>query len=119
MSNHLDQPLFHLSMIPIVNARAVNDHINVPWMLAGDFNETRSLEERDHGGKEMARRCAKFNNWIENNGLLDMGFSGPKFTWSGGKSWSTRKNARLDRPLCNTLWRARFQEGAVRHLIQT
>jgi len=33
-----------------------------PWILAGDFNETRNLDERNHGGPDMARRCAKFNN---------------------------------------------------------
>jgi len=28
-----------------------------PWMLAGDFNETKSLKERDHGGSDMAKKC--------------------------------------------------------------
>jgi len=27
--------------------------VDKPWMLAGDFNETKNLEERDHGGDEM------------------------------------------------------------------
>ena len=36
--------------------------VNRPWLLAGDFNETRSLAERDHGGSDMPRRCSKFNN---------------------------------------------------------
>ncbi|KAJ8448534.1 hypothetical protein Cgig2_012178 [Carnegiea gigantea] len=49
--------------------------INRPWLMAGDFNETRTLEERDHGGPDMARRCSKFNNWIENNALIDIGSS--------------------------------------------
>ncbi|KAJ8424240.1 LOW QUALITY PROTEIN: hypothetical protein Cgig2_023861 [Carnegiea gigantea] len=31
--------------------------INCPWLLTGDFNKTRSLEERDHGGPFMARRA--------------------------------------------------------------
>jgi len=60
-----------------------------PWMLAGDFNETKSdfnetksLNERDHGSYDIARRCSRFNNVIENNGLIDMGFSGLIFTWS-------------------------------------
>ncbi|KAJ8443567.1 hypothetical protein Cgig2_020654 [Carnegiea gigantea] len=69
---------------------------NQPWMLAGDFNETKSLEERDHGGCEMDRRCQNFNNWIENNELIDLGFTGLRFTWSRGNSNYTRKNARLD-----------------------
>ena len=54
--------------------------INIPWMLAGDFNETKNMEERDHGGDDMSRRCLKFNNLIENNGLIDLGYSRPKFS---------------------------------------
>ncbi|KAJ8451520.1 hypothetical protein Cgig2_018154 [Carnegiea gigantea] len=57
--------------------------MNRPWLLVGDFNETTSLDERDHGGSDMARRYVKFNNWIDNNALLDIGFTGPKFTWLG------------------------------------
>ena len=90
--------------------------VNTPWLLAGDFNETRSLTERDHGSDDMARRCAKFNNVIENNGLIDLGFSGPIYTWARGTTWSTRKSSRLDRALCNSAWRTRFKEGVVRHL---
>jgi len=32
--------------------------------------------------------------------------------------WETRKEARLDRALCDAEWRVRFQEGVVRHLIR-
>ncbi|KAJ8437463.1 hypothetical protein Cgig2_012903 [Carnegiea gigantea] len=87
-----------------------------PWLLAGDFNETKSLLERDHGGPDMARRCARFNNWIENNALIDIRFAGPKFTWVRGRTPSTRKSARLDRALCNMAWRQKLPEGGVRHL---
>ena len=66
----------------------------------------------------MLRRCTRFKHWIENNGLIDLGFSGPKFTWTRGLNRETRKEARLDRALCNMDWRVRFQEGAVRHLLK-
>ena len=89
-----------------------------PWLLAGDFNETISLEERNHGVPEMLRRCKRFKHWIENTGLIDLGFSGPNFTWARGMSSATRKEARLDRALYNIEWRRRFQDGCVRHLLQ-
>ena len=66
----------------------------------------------------MWRRCNRFKNWIDNNGLIDLGFSGPKFTWARGLTPDSRKEARLDRALCNNQWRVRFQEGRVRHLPQ-
>jgi len=67
----------------------------------------------------MLRRCNHFKHWIENNGLIDLGFSGPKYRWTRGRNWDTMKCARLDRALYSMEWRTRFQEGAVRHLIQS
>jgi len=89
-----------------------------PWLLIGDFNDTRSMDERRNRSAHLTRRCAHFNNWIENNGLIDLGFSGPLFTWSCGLNPETRKYARLDRALCNQSWRMRFQEAGIRHLVQ-
>jgi len=83
--------------------------------MAGAFNETRSLEERNHGGPDMARRCSKFNDWIENNALIDIGFFGLKITWVIGLSSKTRKCTRLDRALCNMEWGLKFQEGGIKH----
>jgi len=76
------------------------------------------MQERRNCSDHLARRCANFNNWIENNGLIDLGFSGTQFTWSRGLNPDTRKYARLDRGLCNQAWRMRFQEAGIRHRIQ-
>ncbi|XP_074288240.1 uncharacterized protein LOC141613406 [Silene latifolia] len=75
---------------------------DIPWMLAGDFNETRSLTERHGGDSNMARRCDLFNTWIENCALVELEFSGPSHTWARGNSPETRQSARLDRALCNS-----------------
>jgi len=29
----------------------------IPWLLAGDFNETRNMEERCNCSEEISRRC--------------------------------------------------------------
>ncbi|KAJ8420595.1 LOW QUALITY PROTEIN: hypothetical protein Cgig2_027130 [Carnegiea gigantea] len=83
---------------------------NRPWLVAGDFNETVHLSERNHGGIEMIRRWDKFNYWIKNCGIVDLGFTGTKFTCSRGRSWEAMKQARLDRALCNMAWRTRFPD---------
>jgi len=59
------------------------------------------MEERMNCGDDLARRCLNFNHWTESNGLIDLGFSGPRFTWSRGRSPETHKYTRLDRGLCN------------------
>ncbi|XP_074306666.1 uncharacterized protein LOC141641923 [Silene latifolia] len=55
---------------------------NLPWMLAGDFNETRSVQERHGGDQNMIRRCNAFNNWIDDCELIELEFSGPLHTWA-------------------------------------
>ena len=34
---------------------AFSGSVKMPWMFAGDFNETKNIEERDHGGDDMVR----------------------------------------------------------------
>ncbi|KAL8159095.1 hypothetical protein V2J09_000632 [Rumex salicifolius] len=77
---------------------------NLSWLLMGDFNETRSLEERTGNLDALRRRCDWFNHWIEEMGLLDVGFTRQKFTWSRGKDLAIRTCVRLDRGLCNSEW---------------
>ncbi|XP_074289408.1 uncharacterized protein LOC141614562 [Silene latifolia] len=84
---------------------------NRPWLLAGDFNETRSLRERHGGDQNMARRCENFDNWIENCEFLELAFTGPSHTWARGNSVATRQSARLDRALCNADWGALFEDA--------
>jgi len=52
----------------------------------------------------MLRHCEKFKHGIGDNGFIDMGFSGHKFTWIKGNNASTQKCARLDKALCNAEW---------------
>ncbi|XP_074292463.1 uncharacterized protein LOC141619337 [Silene latifolia] len=87
-----------------------------PWLLAGDFDKTRNLNERHGGNSSMARRCAVFNNWIENCDLIELAFTGSAHTWARGNNVETRQSARLDRALCNTDWGSMFEEAMVKHL---
>ncbi|XP_056688144.1 uncharacterized protein [Spinacia oleracea] len=67
------------------------------------------------GGNEKVRRCRLFVEWIERNGLIDLGCSGTTYTWSRGTA-ENFKSARLDRGLVDEDWRLQFEEGAVRIL---
>ncbi|KAL4347073.1 hypothetical protein GQ457_17G019390 [Hibiscus cannabinus] len=49
--------------------------------------------------------------FIEDAGLIDMGFSGPQFTWKRGDL-----SQRLDRCLCNSRWYSEFVQSEVIHL---
>ncbi|KAK9741349.1 hypothetical protein RND81_03G099000 [Saponaria officinalis] len=89
---------------------------NHPWLLAGDFNENRSLAERHGGNQNMARRCKIFNNWTENCKLIEFEFLGPSHTWARGNSTKTRHSVRPDRALCNSEWSTFFSDASVKHL---
>ncbi|KAL2920798.1 putative RNA-directed DNA polymerase from transposon X-element [Bienertia sinuspersici] len=89
---------------------------NKPWLLAGDFNETRYLWERNSSCSDTTRRSANFNHWIEDNQLIELEFSGLAHTWSRGLSTNTRRSARLDRALCSSEWSILFDKAHVKHL---
>lgn len=46
-----------------------------------------------------------------NAGMMDIGYSGPRFTWSRGKS-----SSRLDRMLVNDAWYGMFPSASVTHI---
>lgn len=82
------------------------------WALRDDFNCMLKGEERSSGEGVSSR----FVNWVDYEGLIDLGYSGPTFTWSYGTNVETRRVARLDRGMCDTEWRHKFPSAWVRHL---
>ena len=87
-----------------------------PWLLAGDFNDTRYSWERNSSSASTTRRSVAFNHWIEDNQLIEIEFSGPSHTWARGNSSETYRSARLDRALCNAEWGLQFDKARVKHL---
>lgn len=84
----------------------------MPWLLAGDFNEMLQVEDKLGGGQSW--RFKGFRRWFSSNEMVYLGFSGPKFTWTNGRVFE-----RLDRAVCNLKWRYCFAEANVKHLPRT
>lgn len=81
-------------------------------LVAGDFNDTTSLDESKSSTSDSnASQRRKFGERINNCNLLDMCFSGSKFTWINGRQGQANTKKRLDRAMCNSDWRALFPEG--------
>lgn len=81
--------------------RSLNHHPNVPWLCAGDFNELTRQDEKVGGAIRNHRQMQSFRNMLGECGFIDLGFVGPRFTWSkhfldGHSIWE-----RLDRGLVN------------------
>lgn len=86
-----------------------------PQLLIGDFNCTLKDGERGMDGKSSTL----FASWFHQSCLVDLGFSGPRFTLNHEVNLETRKSARLDRALCNIEWSHSFPEASLRHPTHT
>ncbi|KAI7979245.1 hypothetical protein LOK49_Contig435G00006 [Camellia lanceoleosa] len=98
-------------------------HMTEPWLVAGDFNdfttpnEKRSLQgNMNQNLSQDQRRSRKFNERVDNCKLMDLRCSGPRLTWSNNRKGWANTMVMLDRALCNTEWRTNFPDGAVRNL---
>lgn len=58
---------------------------------------------------------SSFAGWAEQKGLIDLGFSSLSFTWRHVTNIETSRTTRLDRGMCDILWRQRFLSASVRH----
>ncbi|KAL4280973.1 hypothetical protein GQ457_03G007680 [Hibiscus cannabinus] len=85
----------------------------VAWVLGGDLNVIGSSLERQGGAHNRAQACHYFCDFMFDSGLLDMGFTGPRFTWKRGTL-----SQRLDRCLCNSDWYVSFPLSEVCHLVK-
>lgn len=78
---------------------------NREWIIMGDFNEI--LDGEEHSNYEdsglMTFGMKDFESVIQHCRLLDMGFQGPKYTWSNKRDEGTISK-KLDRILVNETW---------------
>ncbi|GMY14460.1 hypothetical protein FCV25MIE_09699 [Fagus crenata] len=88
---------------------------NLPWMIAGDFNEILASNEKFSTSLASQRRISCFHNCLDKCNLLDLGFNGPRFTWTN-KRQDGLVMEKLDRVLCNPAWKHSFEEVNVIHL---
>ena len=84
---------------------AAYQHLDMPWIVIGDFNTTVSLNEHSRGGSSRASQLGmrQFQNMVGDCNLVDMASSGALFNW-----WNKRDEdpicKKLDRALINAAW---------------
>ena len=109
-------PTFTLQKFLWQSLHLNNLDLSKAWIAVGDFNAIVSAYEMSSSGNMDSRRCSDFTSWISQHQLIDLGFSGSRFTWTRCLSTDTFKGARLDRALCNSFWKCRFDRAVVTHL---
>ena len=81
--------------------RSLNHHPNTPRLCAGDFNELVRQDEKLGGAIRSSNQMQLFRDVIDECGFMDLGFFGPRFTWS--RDFEDRRSIweRLDKGLVN------------------
>ncbi|KAK2981990.1 hypothetical protein RJ640_007582 [Escallonia rubra] len=97
----------------------MTSNMQLPWLVAGDFNDIANSTEKWGGIPASRNRCSTFVNRINSCQLLDLGFQGPPFTWFRNRNGHCYLKERLDRGLCNRQWRLNFPEAFIKHLPRT
>lgn len=59
------------------------------------------MEELSNLENFNTQRYSGFRDWVFEEGLVDLGFTGSKHTWIQGQNEATFQGARLDRALSN------------------
>ncbi|XXG83137.1 hypothetical protein AAC387_Pa10g0964 [Persea americana] len=61
---------------------------------------------------------SEFTNMMISSGLLDIGFSSSRFTWSNNRQGRSYVAVMLDRSLTNHAWSLSFPDALVQHLVR-
>ncbi|KAG5604805.1 hypothetical protein H5410_026297 [Solanum commersonii] len=87
-----------------------------PWCTVGDFNVITDIDEKLGGIPYNMRKSLEFIGVIEACGLMDLGFNGPKFTWSNQRGINFRIWKRLDRAMVNDSWLQNMPHTCITYL---
>lgn len=88
----------------------------MPWVIAGDFNEMLIREDKFGGNLININKALQFQECLDICRMIDIGFSGPRFTWSNRWPFTHLVLERIDRAFVNAEWSSIFPKVAVLHL---
>ena len=89
------------------------------WICAGDFNEALHGDEHMGFKNRNENQMDLFRDCIDECGLLDIRYIGPKFAWSNRQHGGMNIRVRLDRALANSEFLKRFDNCFVENIITT
>ena len=101
------------------NIEKVGQLHNLPWLMIGDFNEVLGGEDKFGGNHINLNRAIEFKDCLDSCNFVDLGFAGPKFTWTNKRQLLDLILERLDRCFANPVWRILYPEAAVTRLPRT
>ncbi|KAK2641984.1 hypothetical protein Ddye_023747 [Dipteronia dyeriana] len=85
-------------------------HGGTPWIVVGDFNVSRRVQESVGGSSKISVAIEEFDNCLQSAELDDLRFSGFFHTWCNKRS-NGCISKKLDRVLVNKEWMAKFEHS--------
>ena len=98
------------------NLMSVADLHNLPWVIAGDFNEPLLSEDKFGGRVVSVNRSLLFKECLDKCNMVDIGFVGPRFTWSNRREVQALIQERIDRFFVNPSWCVLYPDAKISHL---
>ena len=98
------------------NLMSVADLHNLPWVIAGDFNEPLLSEDKFGGRVVSVNRSLLFKECLDKCNMVDIGFVGPRFTWSNRREVQALIQERIDRFFVNPSWCVLYPDAKITHL---
>ena len=89
---------------------------NKPWVMAGDFNEPLVDEDKFGGRGVSVNRSLAFKDCLDGCNMVDMGFAGPRYTWTNKRDVNNLILERIDRYFMNPDWCVLYPDAKVTHL---
>lgn len=81
-----------------------------------DFNDISHSREKFGGRRLSLQKMTSFNNFLNCCNLVDLGFVGPRFTWTNNRESGKIVRTRIDRCHANTSWIILFPNSSISHL---
>ncbi|XP_015954143.1 uncharacterized protein LOC127747488 [Arachis duranensis] len=86
------------------------------YVIMGDFNTITAYHEKEGGRSKSASSIEGFNNFLNMDGTVDLGFEGCRFTWSNRQYGGNLVREWLNRCLATPNWCEAYPRSAVVHL---
>jgi hypothetical protein len=92
------------------------DHCDIPWLCIGDFNDITAQHDKLGGRPFPSLSVNNFSYFMNQFGMIDLGFSGNPYTWSNHRQGHSLIKERLDRGIATNQWIQYFPSFSITHL---
>ena len=87
-----------------------------PWVVIRDLNCIKRAKKKRGGCAVTESSVSHLRDFMSNTGAINLGFTGPSFTWSNRREGLANIKERLDQGLCDQEWQSLFPKAGVKHL---